>query len=118
MKSAGRHVSMDAPLSSGDESTNTMLDVLESEDNGSPEKGLVTESLRLEIERSLQTLTPREADVVRYYFGLNGSSPMTLEEIGSKFDLTRERVRQIKEKAVRRLKHASRSKLLKTYLGQ
>ena len=73
--------------------------------------------MRKEIDRAISTLTPREADVVRLYFGLNGSHPMTLEEIGEKFDLTRERVRQIKEKAIRRLKHTSRSKILKSYLG-
>ena len=78
---------------------------------------LMHDSLRTEIERSLSTLTPREGDVVRLYFGLGGQHPMTLEEIGEKFDLTRERVRQIKEKAIRRLKHTSRSKILKSYLG-
>ena len=78
---------------------------------------LMTESLRREIERSLKTFTPREADVIRLYFGLNGDHPMTLEEIGERFDLTRERVRQIKEKAIRRLKHTSRSRILKGYLG-
>lgn len=77
----------------------------------------MVESLRQEIERSLSTLTAREADVIRLYFGLQGAQPMTLEEIGEQFELTRERVRQIKEKALRRLKHTSRSKLLKTYLG-
>ena len=82
-----------------------------------PETELLYESLRKEIDRAISTLTPREADVVRLYFGLNGSHPMTLEEIGEKFDLTRERVRQIKEKAIRRLKHTSRSKILKSYLG-
>jgi len=75
------------------------------------------ESLKREIERAISTLTTREADVVRLYFGLSGQHPMTLEEIGEQFDLTRERVRQIKEKAIRRLKHTSRSKILKTYLG-
>jgi RNA polymerase primary sigma factor len=78
---------------------------------------LLHESLRKEIERSLKTLTSREADVVRLYFGLNGEHPLTLEEIGERFDLTRERVRQIKEKAIRRLKHTSRSRMLKSYLG-
>jgi len=117
LKTSGRHISMDAPLSSGDDNTNTMYDVLEAVDSLSPEKGLITESLRREIERALTTLTTREADVIRMYFGLSGEHPATLEEIGAKFDLTRERVRQIKEKAVRRLKHTSRSKLLKAYLG-
>ena len=80
-------------------------------------RNLLHESLRTEIERALETLTPREADVIRLYFGLAGQHSMTLEEIGETFDLTRERVRQIKEKAIRRLKHTSRSKILKTYLG-
>jgi RNA polymerase primary sigma factor len=83
----------------------------------SPENELVTESLRKDIERSLSTLTLREGEVVRLYYGLNGKYPLTLEEIGEKFDLTRERVRQIKEKAIRRLKHTSRSRMLKSYLG-
>ena len=117
MKNAGRHVSMDAPLKDGDESSSNMYDVLQTGDTPSPDTDLMTESLRKEIERSLRTLTPREADVVRLYFGLNGEHPMTLEEIGERFDLTRERVRQIKEKAIRRLKHTSRSRILKGYLG-
>jgi RNA polymerase primary sigma factor len=117
MRNAGRHVSMDAPFASSDESTSNMYDVLQSEDSPNPENGLISESLRKEIERALATLTSREADVVRLYFGLNGEHAMTLEEIGERFELTRERVRQIKEKAIRRLKHTSRSKLLKTYLG-
>ena len=115
MKNSGRHVSMDAPLVQDED--NTMYDVLKSEENTTPDTGLLYESLRKEIERAVSTLTQREADVIRLYFGLNGSHPMTLEEIGEKFDLTRERVRQIKEKAIRRLKHTSRSKILKTYLG-
>ena len=117
MRNAGRHVSMDAPLMNTDENSSSMYDVMEEEDAPNPIGGLITESLRREIERALSTLTGREADVVRLYFGLNGSQAMTLEEIGERFDLTRERVRQIKEKAIRRLKHTSRSKLLKTYLG-
>jgi RNA polymerase primary sigma factor len=115
MKNSGRHVSMDAPLVQDED--NNMYDVLRSEDGPTPETELLYESLRKEIERAVSTLTQREADVVRLYFGLNGSHPMTLVEIGEKFDLTRERVRQIKEKAIRRLKHTSRSKILKTYLG-
>jgi RNA polymerase primary sigma factor len=115
MKNNGRHVSMDAPLLS-DEETN-MYDVLKNEEGSTPESELLYDSLRKEIDRAVSTLSPREADVVRLYFGLNGSHPMTLEEIGERFDLTRERVRQIKEKAIRRLKHTSRSKILKTYLG-
>ena len=115
MKNSGRHVSMDAPLSVNDEG-GSMYDVMEEKDSISPDRQLIHESLRREIERSLSTLTVREADVVRLYFGLNGQQPLTLEEIGERFELTRERVRQIKEKAVRRLKHTSRSKLLKAYL--
>jgi RNA polymerase primary sigma factor len=115
MKNSGRHISMDAPLVQGEESN--MYDVLRSNDSPSPEAGLINDSLRKEIDRALSTLTSREADVINYYFGLNGEHAMTLEEIGEKFDLTRERVRQIKEKAIRRLKQTSRSKILKTYLG-
>lgn len=115
MRNAGRHVSMDAPLIQDED--NTMYDVLKSDEAPTPETGLLYESLRKEIDRAISTLTQREADVVKYYFGLNGGHPMTLEEIGEKFDLTRERVRQIKEKAIRRLKHTSRSKILKSYLG-
>ena len=115
MKNAGRHISMDAPLVQDED--NTMYDVLKSEEAPTPETELLYESLRKEIDRAISTLTQREQDVVRLYFGLNGSHPMTLEEIGEKFDLTRERVRQIKEKAIRRLKHTSRSKILKSSLG-
>lgn len=115
MKNSGRHVSMDAPMISGEETT--MYDMLRSEDGQTPEDGLLFDSLRKEIERAISTLTPREADVIRLYFGLNGKHPLTLEEIAEHFDLTRERVRQIKEKAIRRLKHTSRCKNLKSYLG-
>ncbi|KRO75916.1 MAG: sigma-70 family RNA polymerase sigma factor [Bacteroidetes bacterium] len=115
MRNSGRHVSMDAPLVEGEDSN--LYDVLNSDDSPNPDDDLMVDSLRTEIERSLATLTPREGDVIRLYFGLNGQHPLTLEEIGEKFDLTRERVRQIKEKAIRRLKHTSRSKILKTYLG-
>ena len=115
MKNSGRHVSMDAPLVEGEDSN--LYDVLRSGESPNPDKDLLHESLRTEIERALETLTPREADVIRLYFGLASQHPMTLEEIGETFDLTRERVRQIKEKAIRRLKHTSRSKILKTYLG-
>lgn len=117
LNNSGRHMSMDAPLKDGDESSSSMLEVMENEDLPGPENELMKESLRKEIERSLSTLTHREGDVVRLYYGLNGTPPMTLEEIGTQFDLTRERVRQIKEKAIRRLKHTSRSKILKSYLG-
>lgn len=115
LMSSGRHVSMDAPLQEGEEGD--MYDVVKSNDTPSPDTNLIVESLRREIERSLSTLTPREADVIRLFFGLNGEQALTLEEIGEKFDLTRERVRQIKEKAIRRLKHGSRNKMLKSYLG-
>lgn len=115
MKNSGRHLSMDAPLVEGEDSN--LYDVLRSGESPNPDRDLIHESLRIEIERSLETLTPREADVIRLYFGLGDQHPMTLEEIGETFDLTRERVRQIKEKAIRRLKHTSRSKILKTYLG-
>jgi RNA polymerase primary sigma factor len=94
-----------------------MYDVLLNDTMPGPDRELVIDSLRKEIERSLSTLTPREGDVIRLYYGLNGKHPMTLEEIGERFDLTRERVRQIKEKAIRRLKHTSRSRMLKSYLG-
>ena len=113
-RNAGRHVSMDAPLIQDED--NNMYDVLKSEESVTPETGLIYESLRKEIDRAISTLTQREADVIRLYFGLNGGHPMTLEEIGEKFDLTRERVRQIKEKGIRRLKQTSRSKILKSYL--
>ena len=115
LKNAGRHVSVDAPLVQDEE--NTLLDMMTSEEGPTPEKGLIYESLRKEIERVISTLTLREGEILKYYFGLEGKYPMTLEEIGEKFDLTRERVRQIKEKAIRRLKQTSRSKILKTYLG-
>ena len=115
MKNSGRHVSMDAPLVEGEDSN--LYDVLRSGESPNPDRTLLHESLRTEIERALETLTPREADVIRLYFGLGDQHPMTLEEIGETFDLTRERVRQIKEKAIRRLKHTSRSKILMTYLG-
>jgi RNA polymerase primary sigma factor len=115
MKISGRHVSMDAPFVQGED--NTLLDVLENDGENTPEAGLMDDSLRKEVQRALSTLTQREADVIGLYFGLNGEHPMTLEEIGERFDLTRERVRQIKEKAIRRLRHTSRSKALKPYLG-
>ncbi len=117
LNNTGRHVSMDAPLVEGDDSSSSMYDVLPNDSLPGPEKNLVVDSLRKDIERSLSTLTSREGDVVRLYFGLNGRSPLTLEEIGEQFELTRERVRQIKEKAIRRLKHTSRSRMLQSYLG-
>ena len=117
MQNNNRHVSMDAPLVEGDESSSSMYDLLPNDGLPGPERSLLIESLQKEIDRSLSTLTSREGDVVRLYFGLNGRATMTLEEIGERFDLTRERVRQIKEKAIRRLKHTSRSRMLKSYLG-
>ena len=115
LKISGRHVSMDAPFVQGED--NTLLDVLENDTEDKPDSELMNDSLRREVQRALSTLTPREADVITYYFGLNGEHPMTLEEIGEKFNLTRERVRQIKEKAIRRLRHTTRSKALRPYLG-
>lgn len=115
LRISGRHISMDAPFANGEE--NSLLDVLEDDSEVTPDNTLITDSLRREVQRALSTLTEREADVVAYYFGLNGEYPLTLEEIGEKFSLTRERVRQIKEKAIRRLRHTSRSRSLKTFLG-
>ncbi len=109
------HVSMDAPLR--DEEMTNMYDVMLNEDSPSPDSGLITNSLRKEIERSLSTLTEREGDILRYYFGLNGITAYSLEEIGEEFSLTRERVRQIKEKAIRKLRNQYRNRLLKAYLG-
>jgi len=117
LKISGRHISVDAPLSS-DQESNTMLDLMSEKDSIlNPDKALMAESLRDEIERSFSTLSSREAEILRLYFGINCKAPLTLEEIGEEFVLTRERVRQIKEKALRKLKHTSRCKLLKTYLG-
>ena len=115
LKISGRHVSVDAPFVQGEE--NSLLDVLENDSEVKPDQGLIDDSLRREVMRALSTLTQREAEVITYYFGLNGEQAMTLEEIGEKFNLTRERVRQIKEKAIRRLRQTSRSKALKAYLG-
>ena len=117
LRNNGRHVSMDAPLIEGDESSSSMYDVLPNDSLPGPEKQLVVESLRKEINRSLSTLTTRESEILKMYYGLNESSSQTLEEIGERFELTRERVRQIKEKAIKRLKHTSRSKMLRGYLG-
>ncbi|MCK6640019.1 MAG: RNA polymerase sigma factor RpoD/SigA [Bacteroidia bacterium] len=115
MRVSGRHVSMDAPLLNGED--NSLLDVIVNHDSPRADRMLMNESLQREIERSLSTLTERERDVIKLFFGIGCQHGLTLEEIGAKFDLTRERVRQIKEKAIRRLRHSSRSKLLKTYLG-
>lgn len=115
LKISGKHVSLDAPFNQDEESR--LLDVLENEEMPSPDNNLMSESLRVEVERALETLTGREAEVVKLYFGLGREHPLTLEEIGELFKLTRERVRQIKEKAIKRLRHASRSKPLRSYLG-
>ena len=115
IKNTARHVSMDAPLVNSEEETN-LYDILLSKDSPSPDKGLIKESLRREIERVLNTLTSREGDVLRFYFGLKGHHQHTLDEIGEIFSLSRERVRQIKEKAIRRLKNTTRCRILKTYL--
>ena len=114
LRVSGRHVSVDAPFVEGED--NSLLDVLVNNDSPSADRGLVNESLNKEIERALSTLTARERDIVKSFFGI-GCQEMTLEEIGERFGLTRERVRQIKEKAIRRLKNNSKSKLLKSYLG-
>ena len=115
MKANNRHVSMDAPFADGED--NSLLDVLADNDMPMADKALVQESLRKEIDRAIDLLNDREQKVVRAFFGI-GSPEMTLEEIGDKYNLTRERVRQIKEKAIRRLRHNTKNKLLKTYLGQ
>ncbi|MDR0971141.1 MAG: RNA polymerase sigma factor RpoD/SigA [Bacteroidales bacterium] len=115
VRHSGKHLSMDAPLATDED--NTMYDFMRSEENTTPEAELMYESLRMEINRAISTLTQKEADILKMFFGLEGYPPMTLDEIGEQFDLTRERVRQIKEKAIRRLKHTSRSNILKTYLG-
>ena len=114
MKISGRQVSVDAPIVPGEE--NNLLDLLEN-DHETPDSGLMVDSLRGEVQRALATLTQRESDIIAFYYGLNGEQAMTLEEIGRNFGITRERVRQIKEKATRRLRHSSRSKALRTYLG-
>lgn len=114
IKISGRHLSVDAPFVQGED--NRLLDVLPNDQQPPPDSELIQESLRLEVKQVLTTLSQREAEVIRLYFGLDGQS-LTLEEIGEKFNLTRERVRQIKEKAIRRLRHASRSKALRAYLG-
>ncbi len=115
LKTNGRTVSMDAPISS--EEDNNMYDILQSMDTPSPDKNLINESLAYEIERALSTLSPREAKVLKLYFGINMKHPFTLEEIGEELALTRERVRQIKEKAIKRIQYTTRCRILKTYLG-
>ncbi|MDD4191692.1 MAG: RNA polymerase sigma factor RpoD/SigA [Mangrovibacterium sp.] len=114
LRVSGRHISVDAPFVEGED--NSLLDVLTNNDSPNADRALIMESLAREIERALATLTERESDIIRMFFGI-GCQEMTLEEIGERFGLTRERVRQIKEKAIRRLRHTSRSKLLKSYLG-
>jgi len=114
LRVSGRHISVDAPFVEGE--ANSLLDVLVNDDSPNADKALINESLSREIDRALSTLTERERDIIKLFFGI-ACQEMTLEEIGEKFGLTRERVRQIKEKAIRRLRHTSRSKLLKTYLG-
>jgi RNA polymerase primary sigma factor len=114
MKVSGRHISMDAPFVEGED--NSLLDVMINEDSPTADRILINESLSKEIDRALSTLTEREREIVKKFFGIGGSE-LTLEEIGDEFGLTRERVRQIKEKAIRRLRSSSKSKMLKTYLG-
>lgn len=116
LSNTGRHVSMDAPLKEGE--TSSLYDVMNVEQSPKPDGHLMHQSLNTEINRVLDTLSPREADVVRLYYGIGEQPSMTLEEIGSTFDLTRERVRQIREKAIRKLRHSSKSGILKSYLGQ
>jgi RNA polymerase primary sigma factor len=115
LKISGRHLSMDAPFAQGED--NRLLDVIQDQRQPAPDYQLMEESLKVEVRRALNTLSEREAQVIRLYFGLDQEHSLTLEEIGEKFNLTRERVRQIKEKAIRRLRHASRSKALRAYLG-
>lgn len=115
LKNSGRHISMDAPLKEGEDSS--LYDVVKSGESPNPDKTLMNDSLNLEVNRALNTLSQREADVVRLYYGINNEQPMSLEEIGETFGLTRERVRQIKEKGIRRLRHTSKNKILRTYLG-
>ena len=115
LKISGRHLSIDAPFVHGEDSK--LIDVMPNTNQPLPDHNLINESLKIEIQRALNTLSPRERDVLKLYYGLEKENPLTLEEIGEKFKLTRERVRQIKEKAIRRLRHASRSKQLRAYLG-
>jgi RNA polymerase primary sigma factor len=115
LKVSGRHISMDAPFAQGEDS-NSLLDVLNDVNELQPDSGLMTSSLNEEVQRALATLTSRESEVLGLYFGLNNSNPMSLEEIGEKFNLTRERVRQIKEKATNRLRQTAKSRILKSYL--
>jgi RNA polymerase primary sigma factor len=115
MKISGRHVSMDAPLKDGE--TSTLYDVVNFQESPNPDSNLMKDSLTTEINRALNMLSDKEAEVIRNFYGISDKQPMSLEEIGEAFGLTRERVRQIKEKGIRRLRHTSKSKVLKTYLG-
>jgi len=115
LKISGKHISMDAPFSQGEE--NRLLDIIENDEQPTPDFSLMNESLKEEIDRALSSLSEREAEVIKLYFGLNKEHSLTLEEIGERFNLTRERVRQIKEKAIRRLRRASKSESLRAYLG-
>ena len=115
LKISGKHLSLDAPFNQGDD--NRLLDVIQDDHQPPPDDLLLNESLRIEVKRALTTLSGREAEVIKLYFGLDREHPLTLEEIGERFSLTRERVRQIKEKAIRRLRHTSRSRMLRSYLG-
>jgi RNA polymerase primary sigma factor len=115
LKISNSHLSLDAPFSVSED--NSLIDILEDEFQPAPDEELLDQSLKLEIEKALDTLTAREAEVISLYFGLNHEKALTLEEIGARFSLTRERVRQIKEKAIRRLRHASRSRSLRAYLN-
>jgi RNA polymerase primary sigma factor len=115
LKISGKHLSLDAPFNQGED--NRLLDVIQDDHQPPPDELLLNESLRIEVKRALTTLSDREAEVIKLYFGLEREHPLTLEEIGERFNLTRERVRQIKEKAIRRLRHTSRSRMLRSYLG-
>jgi RNA polymerase primary sigma factor len=115
LKISGKHLSLDAPFNQGED--NRLLDVIQDDHQPPPDDLLLNESLRIEVKRALTTLSDREAEVIKLYFGLEREHPLTLEEIGERFSLTRERVRQIKEKAIRRLRHTSRSRMLRSYLG-
>ncbi len=117
LRIAGRHLSLDAPMHSKDNNENSLLDLIEDSEEPSPDDPLLTESLKVDLEVALNSLSQREAEVIRLYFGLGRERALTLEEIGEVFRLTRERVRQIKEKAIQRLRHASRSRALRVYLG-
>ncbi|NOY79302.1 MAG: sigma-70 family RNA polymerase sigma factor [Calditrichaeota bacterium] len=117
LRIGGRHLSLDAPFYYGEDKDSSLLDLIEDRTSHAPDEDLLEESLKKELEHVLTSLTKREAEVIRLYFGLGLERPLTLEEIGERFQLTRERVRQIKEKAIHRLRHSSRSRKLRHYLG-